>query len=87
MLLAKAENKLLFQRQPYYVGRESAGHLLARLVRANTSTTAISAIRTDGGRITVHALEIVVTLKNIMKACTVPKVGMWKGRCGNSFGT
>lgn len=49
VLLAKAENTLMFDRQRYYVEGESAGNLLARLVGANTSTTVIPAIRTDGG--------------------------------------
>lgn len=49
----------MFQREHYYVEGESAGYLLARLARVNTTTNVIFAIRTDRGRITSHVPEIV----------------------------
>lgn len=49
----------MFQRQRYYVEGESAGHLLSRLAKANTTTTVISTVRTHEGRITSYSPEIV----------------------------
>lgn len=62
-VLRRGENKQLFQKQQVFKEGESVGRMLAYLVRTNSSSSIIPAIRTLNGEISSHSSEITDTFR------------------------
>lgn len=67
-VLTKAKNKGLFKNRVFFGEGERVGRILAMIARANALSSIIPAIRSEGGRITRSASEIVNDFKNYYKS-------------------
>lgn len=66
-IIRKAENKRLSQKQCSFGEGESVGQMLANLVKANSPSSAIKAIRTTNGEISSLTTEMVDTFNDYYK--------------------
>lgn len=81
VMVRKSENKRMFQKQIAYGEGEKVGRMLAYIVRASASPSAIPAIRTMGGEISSVTEEISNTFKEYYEDLYKSRGGC--GRGGN----